>query len=93
MPDTIPAGVVAFNLVNHGQEIHHAQLLKLEDGKTMDDLSAAMKEHGPPPSWMKHVGGPNPGGSRPDDLGRERPHAGQLRGHLLHSEPRRSARM
>ena len=62
MPDTIPAGVVTFNLVNHGKEIHHAQLLKLEDGKTMDDLSAAMKEHGPPPSWMKHVGGPNPAG-------------------------------
>jgi uncharacterized cupredoxin-like copper-binding protein len=62
LPDTIPAGVVTFNLVNQGKEFHHAQLFKLEDGKTMDDLAVAMKEHGPPPSWMKHLGGPNAAG-------------------------------
>ncbi len=62
MPDTIPAGVVTFNLVNHGKELHHAQLVKLEDGKTINDFLAASKEHGPPPSWVKFVGGPNPAG-------------------------------
>ena len=62
LPDTIPAGVVTFNLVNHGKELHHAQLVKLEDGKTMEDFFAAMKQPGPPPSWVKFVGGPNPAG-------------------------------
>jgi hypothetical protein len=58
-PAQIPAGAVTMQLANHGKEIHQAQLIKLEDGKTIQDLAAAMKNHGPPPSWMKFVGGPN----------------------------------
>lgn len=58
-PAQFPAGVVTIQLSNHGKEIHQAQLVKLEDGKTIQDLAAAMKTHGPPPSWMKFVGGPN----------------------------------
>jgi hypothetical protein len=65
LPATIPAGLVTLRLVNHGQEIHQAQLIRLEDGKTMADFEAAMKQPGPPPAWMTFAGGPTaavPGG-------------------------------
>lgn len=58
-PGRIPAGVTTFRLTNHGKELHQAQLLRLEDGKTFADLTEALKKHGPPPSWMKFMGGPN----------------------------------
>jgi len=55
----IPAGAVTLQLQNHGKEVHQAQLVRLEGGKTSQDLIAALKQHGPPPAWMKFVGGPN----------------------------------
>lgn len=58
-PAQIPAGTVTMQLENHGKELHQAQLVKLEDGKTVQDLASALKNPGPPPSWMKFVGGPN----------------------------------
>jgi plastocyanin len=64
-PAQIPAGAVTLELKNEGKEIHQAMLVKLDDGKTEKDLLAAMKQHGPPPAWMKWIGGPNaaaPGG-------------------------------
>jgi hypothetical protein len=63
MPDTIPAGLTTFRLVNQGNELHHASLVRLGGGRSMADfqvgLAAAMKSHAPPPSWMAFVGGPN----------------------------------
>ncbi len=63
MPDTIPAGLTSFRLVNQGKELHHASLVRLGDGKTVADfqagLAAAMKSHTPPPAWMTFAGGPN----------------------------------
>jgi hypothetical protein len=59
LPAAIPAGVVTLKLVNHGQELHQAQLVRLDDGKTAADFEAAMKRPGPPPTWAKFVGGPN----------------------------------
>lgn len=59
LPERIPAGEVTLHLVNHGKELHQAQLVRLEEGKTAADLAEAMKQHGPPPSWLKFVGGPN----------------------------------
>ena len=63
VPDTIPAGLTTFRLVNQGKELHHASLVRLGDGKTAADfqagLVAAMKNHTPPPSWMGFAGGPN----------------------------------
>jgi hypothetical protein len=59
LPDTLPAGAVTLKLVNHGKELHQAQVVRLEDGKTPADFEAAMKHEGPPPSWLKFVGGPN----------------------------------
>jgi hypothetical protein len=58
-PASVPAGAVTIHLVNHGKEMHQAQLVKLEDGKTAADLAKALKNPGPPPSWVKFVGGPN----------------------------------
>lgn len=58
-PARVPAGPVTMQLANHGTELHHAQVIKLEQGKTLADLGQAMKNPGPPPAWMKFVGGPN----------------------------------
>jgi hypothetical protein len=58
-PTKVPAGLVTMHLANHGKELHHAQVIKLEEGKTIEDLAKAVKTAGPPPSWVKFVGGPN----------------------------------
>ena len=58
-PDQARPGVTTMRLVNNGTEMHHAQLVKLEEGKTMADVAKALQSHGPPPSWVKFVGGPN----------------------------------
>jgi len=57
MPDTIPAGPTLFRLSNEGHQLHHVTLVKLEQGKTVADFTAAMA--GPPPAWAVFVGGPN----------------------------------
>jgi uncharacterized cupredoxin-like copper-binding protein len=58
-PDSIPAGVTTIKLVNQGTELHHLQMVRLEEGKTMQDVLAALAAGGPPPSWVSLVGGPN----------------------------------
>ena len=58
-PDSISAGLTEFRFLNKGPAIHHMQLLKLEGGKTVADLRAALANPGPPPAWVKEVGGPN----------------------------------
>jgi hypothetical protein len=45
-PDSIPAGLVTIRMTNHGQEPHHGQLLRLNDGVTFDDLATALAEEG-----------------------------------------------
>src|SRR5256886_11719499 len=63
VPDTIPAGLTTFRLVNQGKELHHASLVRLGDGKTTADfqaaLAAAMTRHTPFPAWIGFAGGPN----------------------------------
>ena len=59
MPATVPAGSVSLRLVNSGKELHQAQIVRLDQGKTVADLEAAMKHEGPPPPWLRFVGGPN----------------------------------
>ncbi|HXY20657.1 MAG TPA: hypothetical protein VEH83_11735 [Gemmatimonadales bacterium] len=58
-PDSIPAGLEMVHLVNNGPSLHHLQIVALDSGKTVADLSAAMKNPGPPPGWLRFVGGPN----------------------------------
>jgi ketosteroid isomerase-like protein len=66
-PDVIKGGWVQVTLTNDGQEGHHIQLVKLLDGKTLDDLKAALTADGENyPAWAMPYGGPNapdPGGS------------------------------
>jgi hypothetical protein len=59
-PAEVPAGLTTFHLVNRGPAIHHVQLVRLGEGKTMDDFMAALKAGGPPPEWVTMEGGPNP---------------------------------
>ena len=66
-PDTIYSGANRIRLINDGPDLHHVWLLRLEQGKTADDLFKVMsKGEGPLPSWAVDVGGPNtpgrPGG-------------------------------
>lgn len=58
-PDVIPAGMTEFRFTNKGPSLHHLAILKLNDGKTIDDLRAALANPGPPPSWVKEYGGAN----------------------------------
>jgi len=58
-PDSISAGWTTIHLVNDGPNLHHIQLVRLDSGKTADDLAAAMKNPGPPPRWAVFVGGAN----------------------------------
>jgi hypothetical protein len=57
LPASVPSGPVRIELVNHGQNLHHAQLVRLEQGKTLRDL-ASFPHDAPPPSWVVMVGGP-----------------------------------
>jgi hypothetical protein len=59
MPDTLPAGWTSFQMTNSGQELHHMTLVRLAEGKTLDDLMQAMATPGPVPSWATFLGGPN----------------------------------
>jgi uncharacterized cupredoxin-like copper-binding protein len=62
MPDQVPAGLTTFRLTDSGQEMHHATLIKLDSGKTLNDLSEGiknMKPGTPPPGWVIPSGGPN----------------------------------
>ena len=39
MPDTLTAGPTTFTLANSGAELHHLQIIRLEQGKTAADVS------------------------------------------------------
>ena len=59
-PDSVTAGWTTFHLVNDGPGLHHAQIVRLDSGKTVADLEAAIKvKDAPPPKWIVAVGGPN----------------------------------
>lgn len=57
IPDSVASGVTTFRLMNHGAEIHHMQIVRLDSGKTMSDLQTAMQQPGLPPAWAVFVGG------------------------------------
>ena len=68
-PDSIPAGWTKFRLSNRGQEIHYGHIVRLDSGKTVQQLVAAYAEairtSGPRPKWVTRFGGP--GGTAPGD--------------------------
>ncbi len=60
--DTLTAGMVTIKLLNQGTELHHVQLLKLDEGHTAAELAEGlkhMKPTDPPPPWIHEVAGPN----------------------------------
>jgi uncharacterized cupredoxin-like copper-binding protein len=59
MPAEITGGQVTLRLVNDGPGYHHVEFVRLADGKTVDDLKAALSQPGPFPSWATPAGGPN----------------------------------
>ena len=65
-PDSIPAGFTQVTLQDRGTEMHHIQLIKLDNGKTVNDLLGALKANPETvPAWAQLVAGPNspvPGG-------------------------------
>jgi hypothetical protein len=65
-PDILPAGYTTFDLVDRGAEPHHIWLVRLEEGKTVDDLMRAVQANPMEmPAWAVSIGGPNtpmPGG-------------------------------
>jgi len=58
-PAEITGGTVTFHYFNDGPDLHHVQLIRLAEGKTVADLLQAMKAPGPFPSWATVAGGPN----------------------------------
>src|SRR5437867_7890163 len=64
-PDSLPAGLTDFHLMNNGKEPHHLTLIRLAPGQTPADL-AKMDPSKPMPEGMTMPGGPNfaaPGGT------------------------------
>ncbi|MEP6765193.1 MAG: hypothetical protein ABJB66_12815 [Gemmatimonadaceae bacterium] len=65
-PAEIPAGLTTFRLVNGGHTLHHAQIVKLNEGKGAAEYAQAYiasfgtsgPEHGSLPSWALRFGGP-----------------------------------
>lgn len=64
LPDSVPAGVTRIRLANQGTDMHHFFLVRLAEGKTLDNLLAETRGDALP-SWAVPLGGPNvsvPGG-------------------------------
>jgi hypothetical protein len=59
MRDTIPAGLTTFRLRDEGVEWHHVKLVRLDSGRTLAQLYAALGKGEPFPAWMHFLGGPN----------------------------------
>lgn len=58
-PAEIAGGTVTFRFFNDGPQLHHLQLIRFSEGKTLADLQQAMKAPGPFPAWATVAGGPN----------------------------------
>jgi hypothetical protein len=58
-PASIPAGMTTFKLVNDGPALHHLSIIRLDSGKTMQDLEQELAKPAAPPSWAVWEGGPN----------------------------------
>jgi uncharacterized cupredoxin-like copper-binding protein len=54
-PESVPAGWTRFTLENQGELEHDFQLFKIEEGKTLDDVMAALEAESPP-EWAEFYG-------------------------------------
>lgn len=55
LPESVPAGWTRFTLQNQGQLEHDFELFRIEEGKTLDDVMAALEAEGPP-EWATFHG-------------------------------------
>jgi uncharacterized cupredoxin-like copper-binding protein len=59
-PAQVNAGLISVRLENNGQELHHAQIARLQDGKTTADLQAALAQGEQAAiALLEFVGGPS----------------------------------
>ena len=59
-PDSIPAGLTRVRLQNKGREFHHAQIVRLRDGGSIQELLDTLGTDGKTvPAGTRYVGGPN----------------------------------
>lgn len=63
IPDTLPAGLTNVRLINDGPMFHHVWIVRLEEGRRLNDVLEHFKSGAPMPSWMVDVGGPNTPGT------------------------------
>jgi uncharacterized cupredoxin-like copper-binding protein len=56
MPTQVAGGVVTFEMMNEGRELHEFGLARLEEGRTVDDLLAAIRK-GEQPEWLEGLAG------------------------------------
>lgn len=68
-PDSISPGWTTFRLANHGSQVHYGHIVRLDGGRTPQDLvgayAEAIRTSAPRPAWVKRFGGP--GGTAPGD--------------------------
>jgi hypothetical protein len=65
-PDSVPAGMMRVQLMNHGGEMHHVIFARIDSGHTQEELFKELAGDKPFPSWAHVAGGPNtppPGGT------------------------------
>ena len=58
-PAEIEAGWTTFHFANRGPEAHHLTLFRLEEGHTIEDVVAALRDRQPLQGIATAVGGPN----------------------------------
>ncbi len=59
LPPTIPAGLTTIRLVNKGKTLHHLQLNRLRDGKSVTEMIKDFTPGAPLPAYMSGSGGPS----------------------------------
>lgn len=58
-PSRVPSGPTRIRLVNDGPDFHHVWLIKLQAGRTVEELVDSLKRRPVAPEWAVDVGGPN----------------------------------
>src|SRR3954467_15255623 len=59
-PDALREGAVRFQLTNRGKEFHHLWVVRLEQGKTLDDFRTALSPAARFQPGPARLGGPMP---------------------------------
>ena len=55
-PESVPAGIVAFNLVNNGADLHSIAVFELPEKHTLKDFLDQYHSQGMIPAWMVGLG-------------------------------------